>query len=127
MLPPTNTAYVPTLPIPAPTGEPNFQTAVTIVCERDPCASVSAGYTAIGGAYSMLAVLEAPDCSTVNFDILPSSGWFVVPSSGTVSGFCLFVNTTVPLRNLFRSATIIIFALCLASYLFLTMRRIGDL
>jgi hypothetical protein len=108
--------------------EPQFSDAVGTVCAKDPCSSISAVYN---GSRDMLDVLytnsAAPDCSEVYLGGFGSGNSMFNMSSGQMNvGFCLFVDSTTPIRILMRGASIIFFGLAIMLYLNRTARRMGD-
>lgn len=114
-------------PIVAATPVPNFQTAVAIVCEVDPCASLS---VVSEGVHQVVQKLQqhqnAPDCASVTIPGFGGSGPWALPSEGVGVGFCAFIDWTENIRGYLRALSLFFIGFIAVRYAMRTSRRLGD-
>lgn len=108
-----------------PSPVPNYQTAVAIICLKDPCASVQ---IVSEGVHQVIEHLQAgstaPDCASVSIPF--GGGPWALPSEGVGTGFCAFITWTTDLRALLRLLSVFFFAFLAIRFLMKTWEKAGD-
>lgn len=104
----------------------NMATVQAIICEKEPCHSVTVvGGSVIGFFGSLMEYSNAPECSAVSFgnignDFIPMDGSYMS------AGFCWAIDMLGPIIDVLRILSVAFVAFFVWRYLRSTMRRLGD-
>lgn len=119
-----------TIPAPYVSPVPNFSTAIAVICERDPCATLGDVGDRVRDIYDVLHDhQDAPPCDAIEIPELynaPPGGEFKLPQAQVAQGFCAFIDWMEPIRRSMRAFSLVVLLFVFARYLVLTARRMGD-